>query len=695
MSRMEEPLVTSLPPKRFAILVGLSLSLSVAFLDLVVATNTQLIVISSGVVFFGPLVAMFAAVLTAYAAGLLVLAAPLRRFTSLRLHGLTVGVAAFVAVPFVIRIIGWEASTQSGTRQPAVLAELALSCLGFLVVYLAWEGIGKFPRSFDFVLYAALSIPILLSGTFGFQWLVRETVGRSRSWEFFLLLLLYLVVCGAAIRYLTRPKHPQRTRAALSGLAAAVSLGLAISFAVESVPPPSLPPAPNGHHTVRRIILLTVDTLRRDALSCYGGRTQTPYIDRLAEDGILFENAYAPAPWTLPSLATILSGLSPWVHGVRRMDDQVPAGLPSLASFLRKDGYATGGIGSNYFLPTKGSYASLSVGFDNYDTYPVYHRPLTQGRDIVLRFSPTAFGETVSTADLTRLAQEWVTNHQYRDFFLWLHYLDPHLPYEPPQDFFPRGEPDPTIGLRYDKETLLRARQGSLILSATAIKWVRALYHGEVRYVDDRVGRFLRTLKDLGLYEDSLIVFTSDHGEEHYEHRGIDHGHSLYEELLRVPLIVKLPGSTVKAEIEQTVSLESVLPTILDLCNIEFDRGAFSGRSLQSLWTDAPSSNSEAPVFSSGLMIYEEREAVVFDGLKYIRSLDWPREELYNLESDPKEQKNIAFLQPERVAKARELLRAKAARGTELRKLHGFGRSENAPRDPEAIERLRSLGYAQ
>ena len=695
MSRMEEPFVTSLPPKHFAILVGLSLSLSVAFLDLVVATNTQLIVISSGVVFFGPLVAMFAAVLTAYAAGLLVLAAPLRRFTSLRLHGLTVGVAAFVAVPFVIRIIGWEASTQSGTRQPAVLAELALSCLGFLVVYLAWEGIGKFPRSFDFVLYAALSIPILLSGTFGFQWLVRETVGRSRSWEFFLLLLLYLVVCGAAIRYLTRPKHPQRTRAALSGLAAAVSLGLAISFAVESVPPPSLPPAPNGHHTVRRIILLTVDTLRRDALSCYGGRTQTPYIDRLAKDGILFENAYAPAPWTLPSLATILSGVSPWVHGATRLGHAVPTGLPSLAAFLKRDGYLTASIGSNYVLALRGSQPSFSRGFDVYDFYPKRHRPLTKGRQIAVRFLPTAFGDIASTDHLTRLAQRWVSSYRDRDFFLWLHYYDPHIPYDPPAAFSPPGEPDPAIGKRFLDKRMNEIQEGAFRPSRRAMDWVRALYHSEVRYVDDRIGRFIATLKDLGLYDDTLIVFTSDHGEEHYEHRGIDHGHSLYEELLRVPLIVKLPGSTVKAEIEQTVSLESVLPTILDLCNIEFDRGAFSGRSLQSLWTDAPSSNSEAPVFSTGLMIYEEREAVVFDGLKYIRSLDWPREELYDLEMDPGEKNNIAFLRADKVAQARELLAAKTAKSAKLRKLYGLGPVRDIPLDAATIERLRSLGYAQ
>ena len=127
----------------------------------------------------------------------------------------------------------------------------------------------------------------------------------------------------------------------------------------------------------------------------------------------------------------------------------------------------------------------------------------------------------------------------------------------------------------------------------------------------------------------------------------------------------------------------------------EFDRGAFSGRSLQGLWTDASSSNSEAPVFSTGLLIYEEREAVVFDGLKYIRSLNSPREELYDLDSDPGEKNNIAFLHADKVTQARELLAAKTAKSAKLRKLYGLGPAPDAPLDAETMERLRSLGYVQ
>ena len=432
---MEEPLASGLPPKRFAVQVGLALSLFLAFCDLVVSTNTQLIEIHSAVALLGPLVGMFAAVLAAYSAGLLFIAVPLGRLTSLKTQGLTLAVGVSAAAPFLFSIV-WSQALTEGTAfpRPHILG-LGLTCWVFVATYLAWEGLAKFRGAPSFVLRIGFSMPFVLAETFAFQWLIREAVGLQRSWGFFLLLALYLVVCAVTIRYMTRPRRELRVFGGLLSLSAALCLSLAVSFTVENYSKGSLPPVSERAHRIRRVILLTVDTLRRDALSCCGGTTPTPHIDRLAKDAILFERAHSASPWTLPSLTTILSGLSPWVHGVRRIDHQVPVGLPSLALFFRKDDYVTAGIGSNYFLHTRGSYASLSVGFDSYDTYPVYHRPLTLGRDIVLRFSPTAFGDTASTDDLTRLAQEWVTSHQHQDFFLWLHYLDPHLPYEPPPEF--------------------------------------------------------------------------------------------------------------------------------------------------------------------------------------------------------------------------------------------------------------------
>ena len=642
----------------------------------------------------GPLVGMFAAALGAYGVAGILIVVPLRRFSVLKPRSFTIALAVFVAAPLLFSIFSFQGYTAGAVFPGRLVFGLGLSCLGFVLAYLAWEGLSNFPSAPDFVLRIGFSAPFVLAETFAFQWLTREAVGLQRSWGFFLLLALYLAVCGVTILYFAHPNHDKKVFGGLVSLSAALGLALAASFAVENFAAPSPPPGSAPPNRIRHVILLTVDTLRRDALSCYGGGTPTPNIDRLAQDGILFENAYAPAPWTQPSFVTMLSGLSPWVHKATRLERPVPTGLPSLAAFLKKEGYLTVSVGSNPVLMLPGPQPALSSGFDDYDFYPKHHRPVTQGHRIARRLLPTAFGDIASTDHLTRRAQHWVDRYRDRDFFLWFHYYDPHIPYDPPPAFFPQGRPDHTIGTLFDDKRMEEIKKGAFRPSPKAMDWIRALYRGEVRYVDDRIGRFIATLKGLDLYEDALIVVTSDHGEEHYEHRGIDHGHSLYEELLRVPLIVKLPGSMVKAEIEQTVSLESVLPTILDLCGIEFDREAFSGSSLQSLWTDAPSSNSEAPVFSTGLMV-PEREAVVFDGMKYIRSADSPREELYDLTSDPGEKNNIAFLHADKVAQARELLAAKAAKGARLRKLHGLGPVPDAPLDAETIERLRSLGYAQ
>ena len=691
---MEESPAGGLPPKRFDIQVGLTLSLSLAFPDLVAATHKQPIEIDSAFALLGPLVGMFAAALGAYGAGWLLIVVPLRRFSVLKPRSLTVAVAIFVAAPWLFSIF-----SSPGYRAGAVFPErlifgLGLSCLGFVAAYLAWEGLAKFPRAADFVLQTGFSAPFVLAETFAFQWLARKTVGTQQSWGFFLLLALYLAVCGLTIRSFTRPSRDKKVFAGLVSLSAALGLALAASFAVENFATRSPPPASGPPNRIRHVILLTVDTLRRDALSCYGGRTPTPNIDRLADDGILFENAYAPSPWTQPSFVTMLSGLSPWVHQATRLERPVPTGLPSLAAFLKKEGYLTASIGSNPVLMLPGPQPSLSPGFDDYDFYPKHHRPVTEGHRIARRLLPTAFGDIASTDHLTRRAQHWVDRYRDREFFLWFHYYDPHIPYHPPPAFFPQGRPDHTIGTLFDDKRMEEIKKGAFRPSPKAMDWIRALYHGEVRYVDDRIGRFVATLKNLDLYEDTLIVFTSDHGEEHYEHRGIDHGHSLYEELLRVPLIVKLPGSSVRTKIGQIASLESVLPTILDLCGVKFDPSTFSSPSLKSHWESAPSSSVDGPVFSTGLMV-PEREAVVFDGMKYIRSADSPREELYDLESDPGETNNIAFLHADKVARARELLADKATKGARLRKLHGLGPAPDAPLDAETIERLRSLGYVQ
>ena len=449
-------------------------------------------------------------------------------------------------------------------------------------------------------------------------------------------------------------------------------------------------PAPIPH-----IILLTVDTLRPDALSCYGGATPTPNIDRLVEDSVLFTNAYSSAPWTLPSFSSIFTGVSPWVHQTTKIGHNRPAGLTTLGEKMAEAGYLTGGIGFNYFLTHRGGGWGVNRGFAEYNFYPKFHSPHTAAMEVLTGRDVSAFDLWATTDDLTRMARDWVRGHGSSGFFFWLHYYDPHMPHLPPEEFFPGGKLNEEAAQKYGSEDALDSFQsGEMPPTAEAKGWLDGLCHGQVRYVDDRIGSFLSVLKDTGVYDDALIVFTSDHGDEHFDHAGVGHGHTLYDELLRVPLAFKLPGSVTTGKVDPIVGTVSILPTILELAGIDFTAENFSGRSLVPYW-DRNFSDDQI-IFSTGALVFEERESVIFEGWKYIRSLSSGAEELYNLRVDPRERDNLAAAGHERIAKAQALLKANEARGEQLRKHYGLKTAAKGVELTEAERRLlRSLGYVR
>jgi arylsulfatase A-like enzyme len=442
---------------------------------------------------------------------------------------------------------------------------------------------------------------------------------------------------------------------------------------------------------IRNVILLTVDTLRIDALSCYDSKSvSTPHIDRLARDGILFKNAISPAPWTLPSISSIMTGLSPSIHLATRMNSQLPNNLLTLAERMRDAGYFTAAIVSNGFLSPQ---SNVSQGFLEYDFFPRYPIGNSLGVKLLRWILPNEFMSDASTSDITELAIRWLESNHERDFFLWIHYYDPHIPYSPPADFLPKGEPPPAIGTSFSEPWQIRG--GNFTPSLAERRWIEGLYHGEVRYVDENIGRLLDTLKRLGLYDSSLIIFTSDHGEEFWEHGGYEHGHSLYNEVLRVPLIIKPPMSNSYMEINKAVSTLSITPTVLDLCGIEHRGDYFSAASLSPLWGKNPNDFGEKPIMSTGLLYYEDRESVVFHGLKYIRSLVTGKEELYDLTRDPEERVSISDSSPDKVERARTILREYDRVAKEVRNGNNISSPKGTRFDEETKKNLKALGYIQ
>ncbi len=452
-------------------------------------------------------------------------------------------------------------------------------------------------------------------------------------------------------------------------------------------------PTPPGELAPRHVFLIVVDTLRSDMLSCYGSdEVSTPHIDSLAADGVLFTHAMSPAPWTLPAMASIMTGVSPLVHRATGMYDRIPDELKTMAEYLGDSGYHTGAIGNNALL---GAPVGIHQGFDDFFWYPVPIFRKSLGGLLLTQCSTKYFGDEVSTERLANLALDWIDNHAKQPFFLWWHVFDPHLPYTPPKRYLPSGEtPDPEVGLSVDLDLMQDIRKGILVPDDNRQRWIRRLYESEVRYVDEQVGRLVARIKELGIYDEALIILTSDHGEEFWEHGGFEHGHTLYNEQLHVPLIVKLPRGSPAERCETLVCTQNILPTVLDLCNVAHDPESLSGSSLRPHWQDNRPSLANEPIYATGMLYYQEREALFFNSLKYIHALQDEQDELYDMNTDPGEKHSLIPGNPEGLSEARAILRAIREKAQMLRVRHGvMERSEDDAVSRNRTSLLKSLGY--
>jgi len=389
-------------------------------------------------------------------------------------------------------------------------------------------------------------------------------------------------------------------------------------------------------------------------------------------------------------MATLLTGLSPLVHGTTSRRARLPDEIDTLAERLRRAGYATAGLGLNAHLE---ELFHFRQGFDDY-LFPAradYGKSL--GSKLLGLVWPNRFPALFPSSEaIADVAVDWIEENRHRPFFLWMHVLDPHWPYEPPEEWAP-GFDHPRFGRRWgDPETVTNVQAGNLKLGADDREAVRELYRGEIRYADHEVGRVLTTLQELGLYDDALIVFASDHGEEFWEHGRYEHGHALYDEVLRVPLAFKLPRAKQRTHLDVPVSTESVTPTILDVLGLAHDPTEFSGTSLRPFW-ESPRKARTVPLFSGATYYHGEKRAVVFDDKKLVLDLDTGRVELYDLEADPQELHSLTSSERKTVEKGLELLREWLERAAALRERLGIGPDPNADLDEAAQRHLQALGY--
>ncbi|MEM7583437.1 MAG: sulfatase [Acidobacteriota bacterium] len=486
-------------------------------------------------------------------------------------------------------------------------------------------------------------------------------------------------------------KGQQQSLARVFGLAWIGGLSLLLGCQATTPPEPSAPPKrPN-------VLLIVVDTLRADHLGFLGyERSTSPHLDRFAADAITFKQAIAHAPWTSPSIGALLTSQYPGALGFA--DSKEPARVDDdvlfLAEILRQHDYPTTAIISHTYLGTR---IGFQQGFDRFDEDNALgpnHVSSVSVTDKAIAF----LDETASSASSSEPSES--SNPADPEppaaadppFFLFLHYFDPHFAYRRHEgfDFYPDYQGDVRSGEPYGS-LLERAREESI--SDDDLTFIRALYDSEIRFTDLHLGRLLDELKRRGLYDDALILFTADHGEAFLDRkdRWIGHGKTLFQELIHVPLLIKLPGGAGGGTVVDTpVGLIDVLPSTLELLDIPFPEAhRFEGRTLPLSDREALLSLPPAPVFSETLARNRWLQSIIEGRWKLIFNRKTAKPRLFDLEADPLETTNLASHEPETLRRLSSALRAWSERIDERRGQAGAP----ATFSPEEQERLRALGY--
>jgi arylsulfatase A-like enzyme len=412
----------------------------------------------------------------------------------------------------------------------------------------------------------------------------------------------------------------------------------------------------------KQVVLITIDTLRFDRLGLYGyqRRPTSPHLDAWAQQAVVFDRATAPAPWTVPSLAALLTGRYPAEVGAYTNSDGIHSDFTTLAELFQAEGYATASFNTHALLiAARGGFRQ---GFET--VYPTQPHPIVKGE------------HKMPFADTEPRLMKWLETHKQTPFFVWIHDMDPHLP--------------PTTGNPY----------------LTDPDWKR--YDAEVRWMDEAMGRILDRLRALGIGEDLLVVFTADHGEAFGDEHGLKgHQDVMYDEVLRVPLIVQYPGMGPPRRIAEPVELIDLYSTVAELAGLPLPDGT-RGESLLPLLNGTRPARVSPYAFHARYFFEDGRHWLAVRDREWkllARTPDLERNgnrrgvprwdvgdektyfELYRLSDDPGERRDLFEQHPEQTARLQQRL---AEWGDAV--AQGPTRAEL---DDATREALRALGYDQ
>lgn len=415
-----------------------------------------------------------------------------------------------------------------------------------------------------------------------------------------------------------------------------------------------------------KIVLITVDALRQDHLSCYGYyRKTSPNIDKTAAKGIVFNNFFSPSSWTSPSMASLFTSEYPINHGVIHgfchdgkvyRQELLAEEFVTLAEILKRNGYATFGATANLHL-------AKHLGF-------------AQG------FNYFYCGRFENAEKINSVVLSWKKYlSKCKKYFLWIHYIDPHDPYAARlpwiKEYYPLFNTKKglsSLGMKKLKKI------PSLKKGSEDLKCLIALYDSEINYVDHHLGRLI---DELNLDKNSLIIITSDHGEGFLEHNFIGHINKLYNELIKIPLIIKLPDSNKKKIINREGVITDIMPTILGVLGISFNGDSKDGVNLfgESLMPDRF-------LFSEISTFWLFQKSIFTKEWKYIYDYMCQREELYNLAADREESANLILKEPLRGKEMKDTLDRWMASSDKFQAVE----KEIEP-DKGMVNKLKAMGY--
>ena len=417
----------------------------------------------------------------------------------------------------------------------------------------------------------------------------------------------------------------------------------------------------------RNVILYLVDTLRADHLGCYGySRPVSPHVDAFARQAVLFRHTVAQSSWTRPATTTILTGLLPRTHGVNRRKDKLADGALTLAEMLQARGYQTAGFVTNGNVARS---FGLSQGFETYELLP---------------------RKQTAATHVNAAAAEWLASRRGdAPFFLYLHTVEPHAPYNPPLPFRQRFAPEVVDESLTRMWTMRRLEQGEIAPTPELRRNLLDLYDAEIAASDAAFGALVDLLVQRGLWEDTVVVYISDHGEEFLDHGDWEHGKTLHGEMLDVPLIVRSPGVAPRSVQRQAQQVD-VVPTILDLLGLPLTP-TLEGRSLVPWMTGgAPPEDPDETAAFSWLDQHGFRAAsVTTPAWRFIEDRSSPTagRGLYDRQTDPGEHRDLARERAVRTG----YLRARLHDADRPRK--GRLQAGEATVDAETRKQLEALGY--